>query len=591
MAYALEETRFYRFGNFRLNAKQRLLFRGGELILLSPKVFDTLLALVERSGEVVEKDHLLRKVWPDSFVEEGSLAQNISRLRRILGGGIEGQQYIQTIPKRGYRFVAHLDESHDASGAQELLAPEGSDESAPSIAILPFANLSGDKEQEYFSDGLGEEIINALAQTPGLKVTARTSAFAFRGKVQDITKIAETLRVRFVLEGSVRKSGNRIRVTVRLIKAADGYQLWGQCYDRDLTDLLALQDEIAGAIVEALQIKLVGETAGRVYRPELRAYDLSMRGRYELSKITPESAARAKELLEQAIARDPGYSEPYAELGQYHFLYGASGRQPASKAREALVAARRLAQKALGLNCTDPRAHALLCTVAGVYDHDWNEADCQSRLALAADPVSPTTVRSRCAISFLLPLGRFQEALVEFERAVEYDPVGVVSRGWLAQTLLFAGLYDRAFAEAEKCLQLDENHWLPLLAKILILVQTGELTAARLVAEKAVRVAPWRVDLAGLLAAILTCLGEIGRAQELLANLKEMSPVVLFWYHLLCSDLDAAADYYAKMIERCDAMATFLAAASVLKPLRSCTRWPQLARMMNLPVDTVAQTA
>ena len=181
---SLSEEAFYEFGPFRVDPSQSVLERDGELIPLAPKAFDTLLALLQRRGEVLDKEDLLKTIWPDSFVEEGSLAQNISILRKALGEGADGRPYIQTIPKRGYRF---------ASAAKEALASVKPDEPAPSIAVLPFADMSADKDQDYFSDGLAEEIINALAQIPGLKVTARTSSFAFRGKEQDITAIAKAL--------------------------------------------------------------------------------------------------------------------------------------------------------------------------------------------------------------------------------------------------------------------------------------------------------------------------------------------------------------------------------------------------------------
>jgi TolB-like protein/Tfp pilus assembly protein PilF len=572
--------RIYRFGPFCLDTGRRLFHREGELIPLAPKTLDTLLALVERSGEVLDKEDLLNKVWPDSFVEEGSLAQNISILRRILGEATDGQQYIQTIPKRGYRFAVHCrsqpspDSFHNAPGVADV----------PSIAVLPFANMSGDSDQEYFSDGLAEEIINALAQIPGLKVTARTSAFAFRGKEQDITKIAEALRVRTILEGSVRRAGSSLRITVQLIDAADGCHIWGQRYDRELTDVFQVQEEIAAQITDALQIKLAGRVTARRYQPNLRAYEAFLKGRHALSKITRDSAARAKKFLEQAIALDPEYSEAYAELGQYYFLLGAFGAYSTS---ETMAATRAQAQKALELNPANPRVHALLCTVAGAFDYDWKEAERQYRLALASDPV-PFSVRGRCAISYLLPLGRFQEAITQFERDLEQDPLSVASRAFLARTLLAAGLYDRALAEAQTCLEIDENHWLPLSVMSLICVQLGHIEEALQAAEKCVRAVPWRSSVVGLLGGILAQFGEADRLDGLVAKLREMAPIGFFWYHLLRSEIDAAADYYAKMIEQRDPEATHLAAGRFLQPLRSSPRWPALAKMMNLSPEDPA---
>jgi TolB-like protein/Tfp pilus assembly protein PilF len=574
----LEEKRVYRFGPFCLDTGSRLLHREGELIPLAPKTLDTLLALVERSGDVLDKQDLLKKVWPDTFVEEGSLAQNISILRRVLGECADGQQYIQTIPKRGYRFVASLNESLSALGRGEPLGPVESGQPVPSIAVLPFANMSGDPDREYFSDGLAEEIINALAQIPGLKVTARTSAFAFRGKEQDITRIAEALRVRTILEGSVRKSGNRVRVTVQLINAADGYHLWGCRYDKDLADLFAVQDEIAAAIGEALKLKLIGRPARR-YQPNLPAYDAFLKGRHELSKLEAGPTAAAKDFLERAIALDPQYPEPHAELGQYYLLRAGMGLYPAD---EMMSAARAEAQKAVELSAADSRAHGVLCAVAGGYDFDWKEAERHFHLALATDPVPPE-VRGRCALSYLLPLGRFEEALTQFEKALEQNPLLITSRALFAWALVAAGLYDRALVEAEKCLQISHNHWMALSAMTVASVQRADLAKARRFAEMALQAAPWRARLVGMLAGILARLGEVEPLPGLLTRLTEMDPSGLFWYHLFCFEIDAAADYYAQVIELRDTPAIWFAAASFLSPLRSSPRWPALARMMNLP--------
>ena len=207
------------------------------------------------------------------------------------------------------------------------------------------------------------------------------------------------------------------------------------------------------------------------------------------------------------------------------------------------------------LSPADPRAHALLCAVAGVYDYDWKEAERQCRLALATD-LMPPGVRGRCAFSYLLPLGHFQEALIQFEQDLEQDPLSAAGRSLFALTLMSVGLYDRALAEAEKCLQVAENHWIALFVMSLTLVQRGNLAEARRVAEKGVRAAPRRASPVGLLTGILACLEEVDRVEELLPKLREMAPHGLFWYHLLSSEIDAAADYYARMIEHRDAEAT-----------------------------------
>jgi serine/threonine-protein kinase len=454
-------------------------------------------------------------------------------------------------------------------------------ERQPSIAVLPFANMSRDADDEYFSDGLAEEIMNTLAHLPGLKVTARTSAFAFRGKEQDITKIAEALHVRTILEGSVRRSGRRIRVTAQLINAEDGYHLWSERYDREMADVFAMQDEIAAAIAKALEVKLVGtHAARRAHQPNLEAYEVFLRGRHELLKIAPESAARARQLFEQAIALDPGFSEPHSELGYSYLLQGLMGLR---SGLETMPAARVHAQKALELSPDDSRAHAVLCVVAGWYDYDWKEAGVHFRLAMAAEHV-PSEVRARCSLNYLRLMGRKQEAMEQVERALEQDPLNVWARGMFAFVLSLGEAYDRALAEAQKAMEMDASHWIPHCAIGLSYALRGEFAAARPAAERSVRAAPWSAQALGLLAGILAQLGEKERADELVAKLRNMARVGLLLYHSLFSDNDTTAFWFAKMIEDRDPLAP---PWSCLKPIRSNPRWPELAKMMNLPPEAV----
>jgi serine/threonine-protein kinase len=284
----------------------------------------------------------------------------------------------------------------------------------PSIAVLPFANMSGDKDNEYFGDGFAEEIINALAQIPGLKVTALTSAFAFRDKEQDIRKIAEALDVKTILEGSVRRSGNRIRVMAQLINANDGYHLWSQRYDREMADIFELQDEIAQAIASALKVKLSSPPPLQHYKPNLPAYDALLKARYLFARGDEESPARCKEAFELAIALDPKFPLPYCEYGLYFWSRVASG--------QALAAIRANATKALELDPSLAEGHPMLGVVAGPYGLDWKEAANRFRLAMARNPVPPL-VRTLYAYMYLVPVGRAAEALQEVGCALQEDPL------------------------------------------------------------------------------------------------------------------------------------------------------------------------
>jgi TolB-like protein len=256
----------YEFGTFRLDPRQRLLLSrdSRQPIPLAPKVFEMLLYLVERRGQLVEKEDLMQAIWPNVVVEENSLNRSISTLRRVLGENPGEHRFIATQPGRGYRFVAAVsvvDGSSPQPVAVDVVSAaaktgESARDTSPSIAVLPFANLTRDAEKEYFSDGMAEELIHRLARVPGLRVAARTSAFAYKGRNADVRQIARDLGVAAVLEGSVRGAGERVRVTAQLVDGQTGYHLWSQSYDREFADLFELQDELAAAIVPALGARI-----------------------------------------------------------------------------------------------------------------------------------------------------------------------------------------------------------------------------------------------------------------------------------------------------------------------------------------------
>jgi len=313
------------------------------------------------------------------------------------------------------------------------------EEQQPSIAVLPFSNMSADKENEYFSDGLAEEILNSLVRIPGLKVTARTSSFAFRGKEQDIRGIAEALDVKTILEGSVRKAGNRVRVTAQLINAADGYHLWSERYDRELTDVFAVQDEIAAAIAGALKLKLSGAgTPVHRHTPSLPAYEAYLKGLHCLLKANPEGWAQGREFFQQAVALDPQYAEPHTQLAQHYMLLWANGVRPA---HEMVPLIRVEAQKAVDL--FDDAAHAQLAAVAAAYDYDWKEAERRFQLAIG-DSQPPPEMSINYAMFILVPSGRLQEAVSLLEKAVALDPLHIPLRYCLAVCLTSAEMYDGA---------------------------------------------------------------------------------------------------------------------------------------------------
>jgi TolB-like protein/Tfp pilus assembly protein PilF/predicted Ser/Thr protein kinase len=448
----------------------------------------------------------------------------------------------------------------------------------PSIAVLPFANMSADRDNEYFSDGLAEEIINLLAHIPGLKVIARSSAFAFKGKHEDVRRIAETLGVAHILDGGVRRAGNRIRVTAQLIAAADGCHLWSERYDREMVDVFAIQDEIASAIAGALRVKISGKPK---YTPELPAYEAVLRGRYYRQKLTQDAHRRTHECFEQAASLDSGYAAPHAELALNYLL---SSTNVACSLRELTPLIRAEALKALELDPAETNPHSLLGAIAATHDYDWADAAKHFEIAMSSPSVSAET-RWAYASFYLQPLGRFRESVTEMRRAVEQDPLNVSWRSILGSHLNLSQMNDQAQEEVLRALEIDENHWLPNCILGQIYMATGQYAEAAAAAEKAHRVNPLHSMPSAILAAGLVQLGKRDRAAEVLREMGD-SPKPTWGrveYHLYRSEIDAAADWYEKMIEQREPFAVIYAGSSLCKDLRQSPRWPALARKINLP--------
>jgi len=490
-------------------------------------------------------------------------------------------------PEDRFQHMREVRSALEALKTPTQSVPAQSRSAEASIAVLPFANLSADKENEYFSDGLSEEIINALTHVRGLKVTARTSAFAFRGERQDIRKIAETLNVKTVLEGSVRRSGNRIRVVAQLINAADGYHLWSERYDAEIADVFSVQDEIASAIAAALKLKLAAELGEiRRHTPNLPAYEALLKGRHHQFDGTPEGLERSKEYFEKAIALDPEYALAHAALASYYWSLAFNGLRPA---RDVMAFAAASALKALELDPSLPDAQAALGVGAAAFSFEWSESERWFQRAMAADTIS-ASVRWCYAFYYLMPLGRLDQAVKQLERALDEDPLHVGMRIALINGLHAAGLDDRAIAEAHKFLATEKTRWNVHLALARIYAYRGQTAEALEAAEEAYRLAPWNLRVIALLAAVLRQAGDGERADPLIERLKSAAgnvygaAMALAVFHLMSGEADAAAGWFERAIDERDPAVVGYLRTPLLKPLRSSPRWPALARLMNLPV-------
>jgi len=477
----------------------------------------------------------------------------------------------------------------DVRAALEQLAAKPPD-LQPSIAVLPFANMSGDKDNEYFSDGLAEEIINALTRIPGLKVIARTSAFAFKDKHEDIRRIAEALGVTSVLEGSVRKAGNRLRITAQLITAADGSHLWSERYDRELADVFAVQDEIAAAITSALRLTLSGASVPlRRHTPTLPAYEHFLKALYDSQKRTPESMERAQKHFERAIELDPQFALAHAEFGHLFYQFGTYGLM---EPREALPLIRKEARRALEIDASLPEGHAILGTAAAM-DFDWPEAERHFELAMAHGAVPPR-VHLYYALYCLLPTGRAEEAVHHQTLGLNEDPLNLAARGERAVCLRAASRSAEGNDELRQILELDKTFWFPYFMLGVNLALDGQFEEASRLAEEGYRIAPWFKPIVGLQAAMLKRAGEMDRANGLIEQLRPKDgygdPIGPAIFHLLCGELDATADWAEKAVEQRQLAVLFFLNAHATA-LRSSPRWPKLAKMMNLQASPVVEQA
>jgi TolB-like protein len=418
MPEGLRADGVYEFGDFRFLAAQRQLTAraDGRPIELTPKALDTLHFLVQHAGELLDKSTLIAAVWPNVVVEENNLNQVVSALRRALGDGSGGRRFIVTIPGRGYQFVAPVREVRDETPSAP--APQATTPTCKSIAVLPFASLSSDPEKDYFGDGIAEELIHLLARVPGLKVPARTSSFAYKGRNIDVRQIARELGVGMLLEGSVRSAGDRIRVTAQLVEADSGFHVWSETYDRRFADVFELQDELAGAIAQALKINL-GDRERRTLRDapptqDVEAYRLLLRA--VAMRHNFGASERVIAVLKECIARDPGFVRAHAELAvAYNILFSLGSHGP-----EILSEAQRCAERALGLDPKSAEAHAVIGAQHAIRG-EWILAETSLRRALDLNPAEPLT-HSAYALFVLGPVGKLEQALAEALTSYELAP-------------------------------------------------------------------------------------------------------------------------------------------------------------------------
>lgn len=434
----------FQFGAFRLDAGERVLLRDGRLVPLPAKVLSTLILLVRNNGHVVEKDALMNEVWPDNYVEEGNLAQHIFILRRALGESTENAKYIETVPRRGYRFVAKMIEPGE----------DADDKGIVSLAVLPFVNASNDPNMEYLSDGITESIMNGLSHLPQLKVTARSTVFRYKGTGIDPREAGHSLGVRTVMMGVVQQLGEHLLISAELVDVEDGSRIWRESHKR-FSDIFSLQDELAWEIAERLRLRLSGEQKEKLtkrFTENREAYEFYLKGRYHWARRGIEDLKKGVEYFRRAIAEDPKYSLAYAGIADCLVLLGLFG---ADNPREIMPQAKAAAMKAINLDETLGEAYASLGQIKLIYDWDWPAAESDFQQAVRLSPTYPTAHQWHG--EYLVSMGLFDRGLAELKKARGLDPLSLIINTNLGFNFYFARRYDLAIEQLQRALELEPN--------------------------------------------------------------------------------------------------------------------------------------
>ena len=443
-----------RFGSFELDRRSRELRKGASRVRLQEQPFEILCLMLERPGHVVTRDELRQRLWPNgTFVDfEHSLNAAVKRLRAALGDDADNPRYVETLPRRGYRFIGAVEEAH---------AQESARNGAPRLrmVVLPFTSLAEEGCQEYFTDGLTEEMIAQLGRLcrGRIGVIARQSSMAFKGTTRAAREIGEALRAAYLLEGSVRREGDRVRITARLVETTGETNLWVETYERHLTDCLSVQAEVAARIAQSLAMELVPEqpkAAVELRSPDAAAYQAYLKARYFWNKPGDDGVEEALTYFQQAIDADPSYAAAYSGLAR---AYVSRAEHYRMRPRAALEKARDAAERALQLDPALSEAHLALGEVRRMLDWDARAARSAYSQAIALNPSYETAHRAYGVM--LTSLGRHAQAIRESNRACELDPLCLAVNTSAAWVRYAAGDYTAAIDQCHRTIEIDDRYY------------------------------------------------------------------------------------------------------------------------------------
>jgi len=620
------------FQEFRLDTVNQCLWRGQERVPIPPKPFDMLRYLVENPGRLITPDELLEKLWPEIYVNPELIRKYILDIRKILGDRPDKPEFIETVTKRGYRFIASVVDEDATNPATPTtieekvgsktnrLGPEGPlrkrslwklalipvlavvvaaaigrefrvarngrtvlASNDTSIAVLPFADMSASKDQEYFSDGLAEQLIHELAKTSGLKVVGRSSSFQFKGKNEDLRAVGRKLGVANVLEGSVRRDGNHLRITAELIKTDDGFQLWSQTYDREIKDIFAVQDEIARSSTEALQLKLLGgndqvvPSTVRSANPE--AYQAYLQASYFAGRGTgKEDLGKALAYSDAAIKLDDKYAPAWALRASVQNMMAQYGLIEVS---EGYRKARDDAERAIALDSASASAYLALARTQIFYDWDWDAANTCLTKAAALEPGNAEVLLIRSHLSVVL--GNLDGAIKLAEQAVALDPLRANSHLSLGYMLYLSGRYDGAQAELQRALDLNPQAARVHVSLGKILIARGKPQLALVEIEK--EPSDW-----GKLTGQILVYRALGREQDssaalatLIAKHDTESAYQIARGYAFRGESDRSFEWLERAYKQRDSGLPDIKTDPLLKNLRHDPRYTELLRKMRLP--------
>jgi DNA-binding winged helix-turn-helix (wHTH) protein/tetratricopeptide (TPR) repeat protein len=579
--------RIYKFGPFEIDMDRYLLMRDGKLVPLSPKVFETLIFLIENRGSVVKKDEIMSRVWPDTFVEESNLAQNIFLLRKALGEEKTEHRYIITIPGVGYRFVAHVVESF-TQPSTKITAPEIATtvDSVRSIAVLPFTNLVKESGDEFLGPGIADALIMRLSSIRHLKVRPTTAVLKYSDSIHDPLAIGRELNVDALLDGVYQRIGEQIRVSVQLVSVPNGLTLWATRFDEHFTNIFAIQDSISEQVVRSLALKLSGDEKNQLaksYTDNAEAFNLYIKGRYFWNQRSVESIKKGLDYAQQAIALDPTYAPAYVGLADSYNLLG--GQHSVLPPRESFPKARSAVLRALEIDEQMAEAYASLAFINCCLEWDWPTAEQNYLKAIALKPNYPTA--HHWYGELLITAGRFDEGVVQLRMAQELDPLSLAINADLAAAFYYARQYDRSENQLENLLDLNSNFVRARVILGKVWTQKGEHTKAIEMLQSAVELSGDDPVTLGALAHTLALAKQSREANKIIDDLlrsrtrRYISAGNIATIYIGLDKKELAFDWLEKAYQNKDIQVVWLKVSPVFDPLREDPRFTKLLERVS----------